>query len=126
MGLNNKEAQIALAILGSSSDEKLISMIKEIGCEHTKEEIGGFRDCLKLIGIDVEYLTEGWSEDEIRIFDHTVMMWALSLNNTNDAVTFLLMMRHFLTSERRKNKALMQMVRTLGGEDKEKTENEDE
>ena len=126
MGLINKEAQIALAILGSSSDEKLISMIKEIGCEHTKEEIDGLRDCLKLIGIDVECLTEGWSEDEIRIFDHTVMMWALSLRDTNDAITFLLMMRHFMTSERKKNMALMQMVRTLSGEDKEKTENEDE
>ena len=47
MGLKNEEAQIALAILGSSSDEKLISMIKEIGCEHTKEEIDVFRDCLR-------------------------------------------------------------------------------
>lgn len=126
MGLKNEEAQMALAILGSGSDEKLISMIKEIGCEHPKEEVDRFRDCLKLVDIDIEYLTEGWSEDETRIFDHTVMMWALSLSNANDAITFLVMMRHFLTSERRKNKALMQIVRTLSGEDKEKTENEDE
>jgi len=113
MGLKDKEAQTALAMLGSISDEELIGMIKEIGCEHPKEEIDRFRDCLKLIGIDVEYLTEGWSEDEIRIFDLSVIMWVMSLRDTNDAITFLLMMRHFLTSERKKNKALMQMVRIL-------------
>ena len=115
----NMEATENLFAAGNMPEDALVEIFASISPD--EEKTRHFKNAMKMLGIDIEAITEGWEEKERLLFSNVVRMWTTSLHDRADAYIddciFVLMMKHFLIPTLEKKKALEKMLTLIGKEE---------
>lgn len=113
MGVTN------LLAAATMPEERLIKSFTEV--EVSEDRLKHFNEAMKMLGIDMDAITEGWDEKEKTLFSNVLQLWVSHLHELTDAYVddcvFVLVTKHFLIPTLEKKKALEKMLTLTGKEE---------